>query len=569
MKALHPSGRLWRVIGFAAGLLLAACSTDTATPEPNVQRADFTVFVLATSEVEADTNTLQATPWTLERGAGEDVQGEGQAVGETPLIRERVHTMQVSAQPGDEMTLNVTMGAGETVGVGPFSLFDGAGPANGEVLSQGNLTVVAKPNSLATAALKIATVQPVAFSDIKLSGDAEVPPVETDASGEAALLLIDNLLFAVGRFRGLQGELFEVEGSPAHIHQGAADENGDIVFDLAAAANEAGDGFFVGLGSLEDEEVLRLGAGELYINIHSTFSESGELRGQITQGEQVEQPDEDEAGALTLSVAESDAFGEYITDSEGNSLYLFTNDTRGADESTCNGECAETWPALTFDPDETSLEVADGLDADLLGSFEREDGSVQVTYNGWPLYNFSGDGETGDTNGQGVGEVWFLVNPDGTRNIPDDESDEDEGDEVGVQLETREKDPFGAYITDSEGNSLYLFFNDGKRSSQSNCNNECAETWPPLTLSEGETVTVAEGSGLDADLLRSFERNDGRVQVTYNGWPLYRFSGDDAPGDTDGTAVNLWFLVTPDGDENLPDEAGGDVNDSVAEQRGD
>ena len=577
MKALHPSGRLLRAIGFAAGLLLAACSTDVATPEPNVQGTDFTVFVLATSEVGADTNTIQATPWTLERGAGEDVQGQGQAVGEAPLIRERVHTMQVSAEPGDEMTLNVTTGAGETVDVGPFSLFGGAEPADGEVLSQGNLTVVAKPNSAETAALKTATietatVQPIAFSDIKLSGDAEVPPVETDASGEAALLLIDNLLFAVGRFAGLQGELFEVQGSPAHIHQGAADENGDIVFNLAAAANEDGDGFFVGLGSLEEEEVERLGAGELYINIHSTFSESGELRGQITSGERVEQPDEDdedEAGALTLNVAESNEFGEYIADGEGNSLYLFTNDTRGAGESTCNGECAETWPALTIDPDEETLEVGDGLDADLLGSLEREDGTIQVAYNGWPLYRFSGDEAAGDTNGQGVGDTWFLVNPDGSRNVPDDEPDEDEGDEAGVQLETREKDPFGAYITDSEGNSLYLFFNDGKRSSQSNCNNECAETWPPLTLSEGETVTVAEGSGLDADLLSSFERKDGMTQVTYNGWPLYRFSGDDAPGDTDGTEVNLWFLVTPDGDENLPDEAGGNSNDSVAEQRGD
>ena len=567
MKAFRPSGQFCRVIGFAAGLLLAACSTDTATPEPNVQTADFTVFVLATSEVGADTNTIQATPWTLERGAGEDVQGQGQAVGENTLIRERVHTMQVSAQPGDEMTLNVTMGAGETVDVGPFSLFDGAQPADGEVLSQGNLTVVASPNSAAeTAAIETATVEPVAFSDIKLSGDAEVPPVETDASGEAALLLIDNLLFAVGRFEGLQGELFEVQGSPAHIHQGAADENGDIVFNLAAAANEDGDGFFVGLGSLEEEEVLRLQAGELYINIHSTFSESGELRGQITNGE-IEQPGDEDEGAL--GVAESDEFGEYITDSEGNSLYLFTNDTRGAGESTCNGECAETWPALTIDPDEETLEVGDGLDADLVSGLEREDGTVQVSYNGWPLYRFSGDEAAGDTNGQGVGGTWFLVNPDGSRNIPDDEPNEDEGDEAGVQLDTREKDPFGTYITDTDGNSLYLFFNDGKRSSQSNCNNECAETWPPLTVSEGETVTVAEGSGLDADLLRSFERNDGTTQVTYNGWPLYRFSGDDAPGDTDGTAINLWFLLTPDGDENLPDASSGDVSNSVTQQRGD
>ena len=414
MKATRLPG-LARVIGFAAALLLAACSTDTAAPEPNVQTTDFTVFVLATSQVEGSSSALQATPWTLESETGEDAQGQGRAVGENPLISERVHTMQVSAQPGDEMTLDVTTGAGETA-VGPFTLFDGAQPASGEVFNQGDLTVVATPNSaVGTTSLESASVEPVTFNDVKLSGDAEVPPALTDASGEAALLLIDRLLFAVGRFEGLQGELFEVQGSPAHIHQGAADENGDIVFNLGVAANAEGDGFFTGLGGLEEAEVERLQAGELYINIHSTFSETGELRGQITGAEQGEpgEDDENDEGARTLNVAESGEFGPYVTDDAGNSLYLFTNDTRGANESTCNGECAETWPPVTLGEGKTvSVAEGSGLGADLLRSFERKDGSTQVTYNGWPLYRFSGDEEPGDTNGTAV-NLWFLVTPDG------------------------------------------------------------------------------------------------------------------------------------------------------------
>ena len=57
--------------------------------------------------------------------------------------------------------------------------------------------------------------------------------------------------------------------------------------------------------------------------------------------------------------------------------------------------------------------AGDGVDGTLLGTTEREDGSTQVTYDGWPLYLFASDAAPGDTNGQGVGEVWFVVGPDG------------------------------------------------------------------------------------------------------------------------------------------------------------
>jgi predicted lipoprotein with Yx(FWY)xxD motif len=57
--------------------------------------------------------------------------------------------------------------------------------------------------------------------------------------------------------------------------------------------------------------------------------------------------------------------------------------------------------------------AGEGVDATLLGTITRDDGSTQVTYNGWPLYYFHEDAAPGDTNGQGVGGVWFLVSPEG------------------------------------------------------------------------------------------------------------------------------------------------------------
>ena len=77
---------------------------------------------------------------------------------------------------------------------------------------------------------------------------------------------------------------------------------------------------------------------------------------------------------------------------------------------TCNDDSATTWPPLVADGAPT---VGDGLDLALFSSATRDDGDDQVTVDGWPLYFFSGDTTAGDTNGQGVGGIWYVVGPDG------------------------------------------------------------------------------------------------------------------------------------------------------------
>ena len=109
----------------------------------------------------------------------------------------------------------------------------------------------------------------------------------------------------------------------------------------------------------------------------------------------------------TLSAADS-PLGQTLVDADGRTLYAFTKDNDGA--SSCYGDCAVTWPALTVKGDPAA---GDGVKAALLATTERKDGSDQVTYNGMPLYYFSGDQQPGDTNGQGVGGSWFTVTSDG------------------------------------------------------------------------------------------------------------------------------------------------------------
>ena len=115
-------------------------------------------------------------------------------------------------------------------------------------------------------------------------------------------------------------------------------------------------------------------------------------------------------GAATVEVSESTDFGPILVDGAGMSLYLFTKDTQNSGTSTCTGDCLVKWPALLTDGDPVAGE---GVDETLLGTITRDDGTTQVTYNGWPLYYFAEDTAPGDTNGQGVGDVWFLVSPEG------------------------------------------------------------------------------------------------------------------------------------------------------------
>jgi predicted lipoprotein with Yx(FWY)xxD motif len=115
----------------------------------------------------------------------------------------------------------------------------------------------------------------------------------------------------------------------------------------------------------------------------------------------------EEPGEATVAVEDSD-FGQIVVDAEGRTLYVFLADT-GSD-STCYDECEDSWPPLTVEGDPAA---GDGIDASLLGTTEREDGSVQVTLDGHPLYHFAADETPDDINGQDVGDVWYVVSPEG------------------------------------------------------------------------------------------------------------------------------------------------------------
>jgi predicted lipoprotein with Yx(FWY)xxD motif len=116
--------------------------------------------------------------------------------------------------------------------------------------------------------------------------------------------------------------------------------------------------------------------------------------------------------AATVGVATNGSLGKILIDSQGNTVYLFGKDTGST--STCSGACATNWPPVTAKGKPTA---GTGLTASMLGTSKRSDGSEQVTYNGHPLYRYSGDQSPGDANGQGItafGGIWNVVSPAGT-----------------------------------------------------------------------------------------------------------------------------------------------------------
>jgi predicted lipoprotein with Yx(FWY)xxD motif len=111
------------------------------------------------------------------------------------------------------------------------------------------------------------------------------------------------------------------------------------------------------------------------------------------------------AAAATVKVSDS-KYGKVLTDDKGNTLYSFSKDEKS--KSNCTGTCAATWPVYA----PAAITAGAGIDGTKLASFDNA-GKKQLTLDGVPLYYYAGDTKAGDTNGQGIGGFWFVVDATG------------------------------------------------------------------------------------------------------------------------------------------------------------
>lgn len=263
-------------------------------------------------------------------------------------------------------------------------------------------------------------------------------------------------------------------------------------------------------------------------------------------------------GPATVSVA-SGPFGMVLVvgsgDYSGCSLYLITSDQLHAlagtpfacsDEPNAKGLPCDTviWPALLTNGDPIA---GPGVNPKLLGTVTRTDlpglSSVQqVTYAGMPLYRFFRDEVPGETEGANLFDpvssptgIWYLVEPNRGRPAPGTAQLQLETAPVGgtgpatTVLAAKMDDDFGPLLPNAASFPAYTLSPDrGSRSSSaktehgSGCQALCAQYWPPVLTSERPQA----GPGVDQHALGTIIRPDGTQQVTYNGRPLYLFTGD-------------------------------------------
>ncbi|MEV6953774.1 SCO0930 family lipoprotein [Streptomyces sp. NPDC051183] len=264
-----------------------------------------------------------------------------------------------------------------------------------------------------------------------------------------------------------------------------------------------------------------------------------------------------------LAVREIADVGSVVTDSAGATLYRFDKDTAKPPASNCEGDCAKAWPVVPAD----DATASGGIDAAMLGSVLRSDGTRQLTLGGWPVYRYAKDGGPGEAKGEGVGGTWHALAADGkkavdkkgaektekTENAENNGKMEHSKNETAGELSVSADSKLGKILVDGEGRTLYRFDKDSAWPMKLGCLGACLDTWKPAAA-----VDKSKVSGIKSQLVGSVKRPDGTEQLTIDCWPVYLFTGDTGPGQTNGhNKQGLWFAVTDAGKKVPAGGAGG------------
>ncbi|MFI5491289.1 hypothetical protein [Actinoplanes sp. NPDC051859] len=148
---------------------------------------------------------------------------------------------------------------------------------------------------------------------------------------------------------------------------------------------------------------------------------------EATPGAEPEEAEEAEEGAegpelsddevtSELKAATVKRMGSTVQNQDGFVLYRFDKDKISPEVvSNCNDDCEKVWPPALINKGEKPK--VEGVDAELVGTVERKDGTLQLTLDKWPLYTYIGDKEPGQWKGQNVAGTWFVITPEGKKNL--------------------------------------------------------------------------------------------------------------------------------------------------------
>jgi predicted lipoprotein with Yx(FWY)xxD motif len=231
------------------------------------------------------------------------------------------------------------------------------------------------------------------------------------------------------------------------------------------------------------------------------------------------------ASTFTVQTAQATVNGKattIFTDAQGRTLYYFTLDT--PTKLACMGGCAKIWPPLLFTGSgtPTSSTSLPGM----LSVMNDANGN-QVEYSGYLLYAYSGDTAPGQIKGEGLFGKWYVATPDMAS--------------YAVRMATATvKGNAETILATPQGLTLYYFTPD--TATKVACTGGCAKAWPPLHFTGSDTPLGDASLSGPLSVLNGANGN----QVEYNGHLLYIYSGDTAPGQTNGAGLfGKWFVCTP------------------------
>lgn len=244
-----------------------------------------------------------------------------------------------------------------------------------------------------------------------------------------------------------------------------------------------------------------------------------------------------EDDGFEVKLATSAALGQYLVDTNGSTLYMFANDSKG--RTSCAGDCAKLWPYF-YVAGLTAEKLGPGL---VLSDFDtiNINGTSQLRYKTWPLYYYAPLAGTvnvkekaGFTSGEAIGDVWFIAKPDYSIMFANAQLI---GNNLknytavsGVYAEALGKT---IYFTDGKGLTLYFFKNDSLNKNKFTSGVAAHDaSWPIY-----ETSSIVVPSNLDKTLFGTITVF-GKTQLVYKGWPLYYFGADGiVRGNNKGVSV--------------------------------
>lgn len=215
---------------------------------------------------------------------------------------------------------------------------------------------------------------------------------------------------------------------------------------------------------------------------------------------------------LKIEIRSDATFGDYLTTSEGQTLYMFARDLEGF--STCSGNCESLWSPVGVSS------ILPDIASNDFGLVRRDDGFVQLTFKGWPLYTNRAE-SSNEISADNTDGEWYVAKPDYTLFI-------------GIRtIDSAER----KFLITENGQSVYHKTDDP--ANESSClTAACILKYPPLKLDENIFPSI-----LDENMIQSTNRADSLLQSSYKNKPLYIHSLDNR-GEASGQGfLGVWFVM--------------------------